>query len=38
MNKTLDDIVIPGDMVIGIGAGTIWRYVEKYTKYLQDKS
>jgi len=38
LNMTLDEIVTSGDMVIGIGAGTIWRYIEKYTNYLKDKS
>jgi len=35
MNKTLDIISSPGDMIIGIGAGTIWRYIEDYTKHLE---
>jgi UDP-N-acetylmuramate--alanine ligase len=38
MNRTLDIIVKPGDMVIGIGAGTIWRYIESFEKYLESKS
>lgn len=38
MNITLNTIVKPGDMVIGIGAGTIWRYIEDFEKYLESKS
>ena len=37
INETLDKIVESGDMVIGIGAGTIWRYIEQYTEYLRSK-
>lgn len=32
----IDEITKPGDMVIGIGAGTIWRYIEKYFNHLED--
>ena len=32
--QKLDKIIQPGDMVIGIGAGTIWRYIEKYYNHL----
>lgn len=35
MNDKLDSLVQSGDMVIGIGAGTIWRFIEKYTKHLE---
>jgi UDP-N-acetylmuramate--alanine ligase len=31
----LDQIVQPGDMVITIGAGTIWRYCESYFEHLK---
>ncbi len=34
--KNIEEITQPGDMVIGIGAGTIWRYIEKYFNYLED--
>jgi len=34
--QKLDKIIQPGDMVIGIGAGTIWRYIEKYYNHLVD--
>ena len=34
--QKLDKIIQPGDMVIGIGAGTIWRYIEKYFNHLVD--
>ncbi len=36
LNDQLDRITKPGDMVIGIGAGTIWRYVEKYLNHLTE--
>jgi len=35
LSSQLDDIVRPGDMVITIGAGTIWRYSEKYFEHLK---
>ncbi len=35
--NVLDDIVQPGDMVLTIGAGTIWRYNEDYFKHLKKK-
>ncbi|HBR86439.1 MAG TPA: UDP-N-acetylmuramate--L-alanine ligase [Candidatus Marinimicrobia bacterium] len=31
----LDNIVQPGDMVLTIGAGTIWRYSESYFEHLK---
>lgn len=31
----LDKIVLPGDMVITIGAGTIWRYSDSYFDHLK---
>lgn len=33
----LDNVVQPGDMVLTIGAGTIWRYNEDYFKHLKMK-
>ncbi|MFQ6677239.1 MAG: UDP-N-acetylmuramate--L-alanine ligase [Fidelibacterota bacterium] len=36
LNSHLDKIVLPGDMVITIGAGTIWRYSEKYFAHLKN--
>jgi UDP-N-acetylmuramate-alanine ligase len=30
----LDNLVIPGDLVITLGAGNIWRYSEKYIQHL----
>lgn len=38
INSTLDSLVQSGDIVIGIGAGTIWRYIDKYTKHLEEIS
>ncbi|MBL7013253.1 MAG: UDP-N-acetylmuramate--L-alanine ligase [Candidatus Marinimicrobia bacterium] len=32
--QKLDEIVIPGDLVITLGAGNIWRYSEKYIQHL----
>ncbi len=31
----LDNIVQPGDMILTIGAGTIWRYSESYFEHLK---
>jgi len=31
----LDNIVQPGDMVLTIGAGTIWRYSDSYFEHLK---
>jgi len=36
LNEKLDELIQPGDMIIGIGAGTIWRYIEKYFQHLKD--
>jgi len=38
LNTTLDSITKTGDMVIGIGAGTIWRYIADYAKYLESNA
>jgi len=35
LNQKLDELTRPGDMVIGIGAGTVWRYIENYIKHLE---
>lgn len=32
--QALDKIVVPGDLVITLGAGNIWRYSEKYIQHL----
>jgi UDP-N-acetylmuramate--alanine ligase len=32
--EKLDQIVQPGDLVITLGAGNIWRYSEKYIQHL----
>ena len=37
MLKVLEKIVKPGDMVITLGAGNIWRYSDKYLNYLMQK-
>ena len=31
----LDAIIKPGDMVITMGAGNIWRYSDKYNEHLK---
>ena len=36
LNEKLDEITQPDDMVIGIGAGTIWRYIENYYNHLEN--
>ena len=33
--ETLDDIAQPGDMLITMGAGSIWRYNDSYVDHLQ---
>lgn len=35
LSSHLDTIAQPGDMIITIGAGTIWRYSEKYFEHLK---
>ncbi len=35
LSSHLDKIAQPGDMIITIGAGTIWRYSEKYFEHLK---
>ncbi len=37
LNNILEDIVQPGDMVITMGAGDIWRYSHKYNEHLKSK-
>jgi len=34
LQSTLDAIVKPGDMVITIGAGNIWRFCQQYYEHL----
>ena len=34
LNEILDGIVLPNDMVITLGAGSIWRYSESYMEHL----
>jgi UDP-N-acetylmuramate--alanine ligase len=36
--NSLDKLVKPGDMVITIGAGNIWRFCQEYFKHLTTKS
>ncbi len=36
INEKLNEITQPGDMVISIGAGTIWRFSEKYFHQLKN--
>ena len=38
LNRSLDELVKSGDMVIGIGAGTIWRYIENFYEHLIENS
>jgi len=35
LSEYLDKITQPGDMVLTIGAGTIWRYSDKYFEHLK---
>ena len=37
LNNILEELVQPGDMVITMGAGDIWRYSDKYNEYLKNK-
>ena len=37
LNKNLDEIVKPNDLVITLGAGSIWRYNESYTAHLSNE-
>ena len=34
LESMLDKIIEPGDMIITMGAGNIWRYCESYSKHL----
>jgi len=34
LESFLDEIIKPGDMLITMGAGNIWRYCESYSKHL----
>ena len=36
LEKTLDNFRQPGDMIITLGAGNIWRYAESYMSHLQE--
>ena len=36
LEKTLDNLCLPNDMVITIGAGNIWRYAESYINHLKN--
>lgn len=36
LTAVLDNIVRPGDIVITIGAGSIWRFAESYIQHLKD--
>ncbi|MAM64684.1 MAG: UDP-N-acetylmuramate--L-alanine ligase [Candidatus Marinimicrobia bacterium] len=36
LEKKLDNLCQPNDMVITIGAGNIWRYAESYINHLKD--
>ena len=38
LNNVLNEIVQPGDMVITMGAGDIWRYSDKYNEHLNNKN
>jgi len=37
LNNELNNVTQKNDMVITIGAGTIWRYGHKYFEYLLSK-
>ena len=37
LNNELNNVTQKNDMVITIGAGTIWRYGQKYFEYLLNK-
>ena len=37
LESSLNKIIIPGDMLITMGAGDIWRYSESYSKYLHSQ-
>ena len=37
LNNILDELVKPGDMVITMGAGDIWRYSDNYNEHLNNK-
>ena len=37
LNQLLDTIIKPGDMVITMGAGNIWRYNDKYNEHLKSE-
>ena len=34
LESMLDDVIEPGDMLITMGAGNIWRYCDSYSKHL----
>ena len=34
LEEKLDEIIIPNDMIITLGAGSIWRYSESYMDHL----
>ena len=38
LKKSLDELVKPGDMVITIGAGNIWRFCQEYFEHLSAKT
>ncbi len=38
LKKSLDELVKPGDMIITIGAGNIWRFCQEYFEHLSAKS
>ena len=38
LKKSLDKFIRPGDMVITIGAGNIWRFCQEYFEHLSAKS
>lgn len=37
LHEQLDEIVRAGDMVLTVGAGSIWRYAESYYQHLKDR-
>jgi len=37
LEKTLDRIIVPGDLLLTMGAGDIWRYNESYVEHMKKK-
>ena len=37
LERTLDRIIEPGDLLLTMGAGDIWRYNESYVEHMKKK-